>query len=169
VHPLSVIILANTTTRIDPSIRVTYHPVIHKASQSGGFGFFSDYNKTKSQSYIQRITVHNSKPVPISGMHVYDQVPVSEDERIKVALVSPALTAPGTEEGTSGGNKQIAQVVKVHSGVNAQWHSDNREEDPALGKDGKIKWTCDLAPQEKVTLSLEYEVSAPAGVTFVGI
>ena len=157
--------------RIDSSVRIAYHPVIHKASQTGSLDFFTGFkgfNKTKIQTYIQRITIYNSKLVPISRVHVYDQVPVSEDERIKVALVCPALTAPAAE-GTVGSLEKVAQVVKVQNGVNAQWHSDGGEEDPALGKDGNIKWTCELAPQEKVTLSLEYEVSAPAGVTLAGI
>lgn len=154
---------------IDPSVRVTYHPAIHKASQTGGFSFFADFNKTKSQSHIQRITIHNSKPVKVSGVHIFDQVPVSEDERIKVSLVSPALTVPGSEEATLGGIKKIAQLVKAQNGVSAQWHGEHGDEDPALGKNGSIKWVCELAPQEKLTLSLEYEVSAPAGVTLVGI
>jgi len=98
---------------INPSIRVTYHPKIQKASQTGGFAFFADFNKTKSQSHIQRITVHNSKPVAISGVHIFDQIPVSEDERIKVSLVSPDLTVPGSEEATLGGFKRVAQSVKV--------------------------------------------------------
>jgi Domain of unknown function (DUF4139) len=154
---------------IDPSIRVTYHPAIHKASQTGGFAFFTDFNKTKSQSHIQRITIHNSKPVAISGVHIFDQVPVSEDERIKVLPVSPALVIPGSEEATLGGIKKIAQLVMVQKGVNAQWHGEHGDEDPVLGRDGRVKWVCELAPQEKLTLSLEYEVSAPAGITLVGI
>ena len=154
---------------IDPSIRVTYHPKIQKASQTGGFAFFADFNKTKSQSHIQRITVHNSKPVAISGVHIFDQIPVSEDDRIKVSLVSPDLTVPGSEEATLGGFKRIAQSVKVQKGVSAQWHGEHEGEDLSLGKDGKVKWVCELSPQEKLILSLEYEVSAPAGVTLVGI
>jgi len=169
VHPFTLLIWVDAVARIDSSVRIAYHPVIHKASRIGDFNFSSDFNKTKIQTYIQRITIYNSKLVSISRMHVYDQVPVSEDERIKVALVCPALTAPAAEEGAVGNLKEIAQVVKVQNGVNAQWHSGGGEGDPALGKDGKIKWTCELAPQEKVTLSLEYTVSAPAGVTLAGI
>jgi len=154
---------------VDPSIRITYHPAIRKASQAGGFAFFADFNKTKSQSHIQRVTIHNSKPVAVSRVHIFDQIPVSEDERIKVSLVSPALTVPGSEEATLSGNKKIAQLVQVQKGVSAQWHGEHGDEDLALGKDGKIKWVCELATQERLTLSLEYEVSAPAGVTLVGI
>ena len=165
----SILLSTHPWNSIDPSIRVTYHPAIHKASQSGGFAFFADFNKTKSQSHIQRITIHNSKPVAISGVHIFDQAPVSEDERIKVSLVSPSLVVPGSEEATLGGIKKIAQLVKVQKGVSAQWHGEHGDEDPALGKDGRFKWVCELAPQEKLTLSLGYDVSAPAGVTLVGI
>jgi len=59
--------------------------------------------------------------------------------------------------------------VKVQKGASAQWHGEHGDEDPALGKNGSLKWACELAPQEKLTLTLEYEVSAPAGVTLVGI
>ena len=154
---------------IDPSIRVTYHPAIHKASQTGGFSFFANFNKTKGTSHIQRITIHNSKPVPVNGIYIFDQVPVSEDERIKVSLVSPALTVPGSEEATLGGSTKVAQSVRVQGGVLAQWHGEHGAEDPTLGKNGKVKWACELAAQEKLTLSLEYEVSSPSGVTLVGI
>ena len=161
--------LTHPWNSIDSSIRVTYHPAIHKASQTGGFAFFTDFNKTKSQSHIQRVTIYNSKPVAVSRVHIFDQVPVSEDERIKVSVVSPALVVPGSEEATLGGIKKLAQLVRVQKGVSAQWHGEHGDEDPALGKDGKVKWVCELATQEKLTLSLEYDVSAPAGVTLVGI
>ena len=105
----------------------------------------------------------------VSRVHIFDQVPVSEDERIKVSVVSPALMVPGSEEATLGGVKKLAQPVKVQRGVSAQWHREHGDEDPALGKDGRVKWVCELATQEKLTLSLEYDVSAPAGVTLVGI
>jgi hypothetical protein len=173
--PLGCVHPSHSTTEyslwdsIDPSIRVTYHPAIHKSSQTGGFAFFADFNKTKSQSHIQPITVHNSKPVAVSGVHILDQVPVSEDERINVSLVSPALIVPGSEEARLGSIKRIAQSVKVQKGVSAQWHGEQGDDDPALGKDGRVKWVCELAAQEKLTLSLEYEVSAPAGVTLLGI
>lgn len=37
------------------------------------------------------------------------------------------------------------------------------------GKDGQIAWTCDLASQRKVELSLAWEVSAPSQVDLVGL
>ena len=85
-----------------------------------------------------------------------------------MALVCPPLVALSAEEPTAG-DMRVGYVIQMQNGVTAQWESDRGKEEPALGKEGNIKWTCELAPEERVTLSLEYKVSAPAGVTLAGI
>ncbi|KAK7037567.1 hypothetical protein VNI00_011059 [Paramarasmius palmivorus] len=76
---------------LDPSIRVTYHPRTTKKASKSAFVFGQ---KTVTLAYSQRITVQNTKPSTAENIKVIDQVPVSQDERIGVRLISPGLTIP---------------------------------------------------------------------------
>ena len=165
---------------VDPSIRVTYHPRSKKVSQSGF------YTKNTTYVFSQRITISNTKILPIENLKVIDQVPVSEDSDICVKLVSPALGVPGegssgsgrtigigstSEKGSTGGELKTLPPLKVSPGVNAQWHDadDMRVEVEALGKDGKLNWVCAVPAQEKIGLVLQWEVTAPAKTPIIGL
>ncbi|KAJ6519265.1 hypothetical protein C8R45DRAFT_950782 [Mycena sanguinolenta] len=161
---------------LDPSIRITYHPVLKTRSQSGF------YSKTVTQVFSQRITVHNTKAVAIEGLKVVDQIPASQDSQIEVKLVSPALGTP--VEGAGGTSKRASvllkgpaptptqgPVVNVASGVVAQWDgADEPSVDmETLGRDGKVNWICAVPAQGKTSFALEWEVAAPASVHIVGL
>ncbi|KAJ2923207.1 hypothetical protein H1R20_g13887, partial [Candolleomyces eurysporus] len=53
---------------LGPSIRVTYHPLAKKLSQSG-FMFMS---RTRNYVFSQRITVHNTKSLAIDNLAIVD-------------------------------------------------------------------------------------------------
>ncbi|KJA15642.1 hypothetical protein HYPSUDRAFT_48170 [Hypholoma sublateritium FD-334 SS-4] len=160
---------------LDPSVRVTYHPLSKKSAQSGLF------TTNTVQSFTQRVTVHNSRAAGSGAaglaVRVVDQVPVSEDATITVKLQQPALVQPGGADGTrslSGPDTKIALPVKVGAGVVAAWagSEDGPGQDvdvEALGKDGKLTWTCTVPPQTKVELVLQYEISAPVKTKIAGI
>ncbi|KAJ2920586.1 hypothetical protein H1R20_g16507, partial [Candolleomyces eurysporus] len=216
---------------IYPAIRITYHPLAKKLSQSGLL------SKSKVYSYTRRFTIHNTKNSTVEGVKIIDQIPVSEDATITVKLHSPALQLPNFSPtanagpvspidtgsvlnsgkgglfrniGGSGNNsnspsgtpsdkalKAIAKSVKVSPGVVAQWNrpddlysitgdgsaeetkvhrssesvSDSSEplDLTALGKDGKISWLCSIPPQTKISLTLQWEVSAPVNTDISGI
>ncbi|KIL61351.1 hypothetical protein M378DRAFT_82562, partial [Amanita muscaria Koide BX008] len=61
---------------LDPAIRVTYHPVSRKTSQTGF------YSKSNVNSYSQRISISNTKSITITDLRIVDQIPVSADETI---------------------------------------------------------------------------------------
>ncbi|KAF8648966.1 hypothetical protein AX16_006080 [Volvariella volvacea WC 439] len=147
---------------LDPSIRVTYHPRIRKATQ---LGF---YNKSSTQLYTQRLTVFNSKQVPVTNLKLLDHYPVSEHQDIVVKLISPPLTLP---EKQTNGTVQIASPPKIADGVIAQWNGvDEEDVDLAnLGKDGMFSWICAIPSQGKVNLLLQWEVRTPADVAHVMI
>ncbi|KAF8340031.1 hypothetical protein F5887DRAFT_453398 [Amanita rubescens] len=101
-----------------------------------------------------------------------DQIPVSTDGRIVVKLFTPSLPAVqgnigSTKKGEKSANNPGAKV-KVAEGVVAQW-GDGTEDaaavedgETAVGKDGKLSWVCDVSPQGKIGLALQWEVTAPA-------
>jgi len=155
---------------LDPSIRITYHPVLKTRSQSGF------YTKTATHVFSQRITIHNTKAIAIEQLKVVDQIPVSQDGQIEVKLVGPALILPG-EGGLSISTSKRASVVpkpealNVGTGVVAQW--DGADEPAcdveALGRDRKVNWVCSVPAQGKINLALEWEVTAPASVQIAGL
>jgi hypothetical protein len=55
---------------------------------------------------------------------------VSEDERAKVALITPALVVLSTEEGTLRRSRRGSKCSTAR-------HSDTEKKDPALRKDGE--------------------------------
>ena len=157
-------------SRLDPSIRVTYHPRVKKVSQTGF------YNKTSNYTFSQRITIFNTKSSAISNFKVIDQMPVSEDEQIEVKLVNPSLVNPNLAATTRSNNGGEARApppppVKVSEGVIAQWEGADEQgfDVESLGKDGKFNWVCSIPAQGKVSLLLAWEVSAPVRATVVGL
>jgi hypothetical protein len=157
---------------VDPSIRITYHPIIKNLSKSGF------YTKNANHVFSQRITVFNTKSVTVERLKIVDQIPTSQNAQIEVKLVSPALALPAQP----GGLKNIKtlpktsaatpQVLNVAKGVTAQWDG---VDDPdcaveSLGLDRKLNWICSVPSQGKINLALEWEVTvSPATARVVGL
>ncbi|CAA7265466.1 unnamed protein product [Cyclocybe aegerita] len=170
---------------LDPSIRITYHPRSKKTSRSGF------YNKSTMHSYSQRITVHNTKSSSAGGgtddlkIKIIDQVPVSQDSTINVKLVQPSLVLPNAEGvgtvSSAAGSSEKAKLpppLKVSSGVVATWDGADEVslgqgqvdvDVDALGREGRLCWICSVAPQSKVGLVLQWEVSAPLRTDITGL
>lgn len=152
-----------TPRRLDPSVRVTYHPRSKKTTRTGF------YNRTTTQVYTQRITVFNTKTTIVDDLKVTDQFPVSDDSTITVKQVIPALV--DVLKASTSGEIQAPEKAKVSSGVFAQW---NGADEPdvnveSLGKDGKFDWICSIPPQGKIDLFLQYEVIAPPRTQITGL
>lgn len=87
------------------------------------------------------------------------------------ALVMPSVNADGTKT-ISSTFSNVAREIEVQKGVVATWDAGEAENEGALqvlGKDGKLKWIVNLAPQEKVTLTLAWEVTSSANLKLVGL
>ena len=149
---------------VDPSIQIIYHPRSKKVIQSGIF------NKTTNHMFSQRITIANTKTLPIENLKIIDQVPVSENSEITVKLDRPALRVPGEGFGC-GGEPKVPPPVSVALGVVGQWHGADEAgvEVEALGKDGKLNWICAVPAQEKIGLVLQWEVVTPVKTAILGL
>lgn len=93
---------------------------------------------------------------------------MSQDEEIKVKLVEPALALPGSGTAASGNTQgkevggRALPLAVVDGATVAQWEgSEDMDADvSSLGKDGKLYWLCTIPPQEKLNLTLQWEISS---------
>ncbi|KIM36583.1 hypothetical protein M413DRAFT_31619 [Hebeloma cylindrosporum] len=151
---------------IDPSIRITYHPRSRKVNRTG----FT--RKTCSYTFEQRISIFNTKPTSITSLKVLDQLPVSEDSTITVNLTSPPLVLPAANK---KGVAKVPEPVKITEGaganVNVQWDgAEDSDTDPSLlGKEGKLRWVCEVPAQRTIVLALAWEVVCPYGTDVMGL
>jgi uncharacterized protein (TIGR02231 family) len=166
---------------VDPSITISYHKPTVRRSQSGIF------NKEDSNVFTRTIVVMNTKPSAAIEMTVLDQVPVSEDERLKIEITNPRGLKVGGE-GVRTGISATAGLAPANTGLNAKGtakdvrssvYGVDGKEIPKEGnwgnaiatakKGGEVTWNVKLNPGQGVKLVLEYEASFPAGETVVGV
>lgn len=157
---------------IDPTLRITYHPQRKNRGQTGL------WNASNVYTYAQRITVQNTKAdFAVDNLRIVDQIPVSQDNQVTVKLLQPALSLPtktaigGTSKSSEAPQVSALPSVKMEGGVVAQWKgSDEPDVDTAsLGKDGMLSFLCGVQPQDKVNITLQWEVSYPAKTSVTGI
>jgi hypothetical protein len=136
---------------VDPSIKVVYLKPDVKRSSSSVFSM----SKENSGQYTRAITLANTrnkgqgKPVQVT---VLDQIPISEDERLKIELLKPR------------------SLVLDGPGVNAgEPTRDNRDKDSwgtaqaKLKQGGEVEWAVTLNSGCSAQLGLEYLCTVPAG------
>lgn len=137
---------------IDPSVIVTYSKPMVKSSQSGFF------QKEGSNVYTRTISVTNTKSNrSIEGL-VLDQIPVSEDERLKIDVLQPSGLR--SEGDTARRGTGVATVGKVTE----KWGTARA----TLKKAGEVCWNVKLEPSRGVKLVLEYENRFPSTETVIG-
>lgn len=131
---------------VDPAIRVSYPKPEVKRSTAGLF------TKEESSVYTRTITLLNSRAS--SGQHVnvtvLDQVPVSEDEKLRVSTLYPrgmSVAGPGVLTGASARENE------------REWGRATA----TLKKAGEIVWDVALNAGRGVKLTLEYEIAVPTG------
>ncbi|KAH6856889.1 hypothetical protein B0I37DRAFT_396357 [Chaetomium sp. MPI-CAGE-AT-0009] len=138
----------NVPLGVDPAIRVSYPKPEVARSTTGVF------SKGENSAYTRSITLVNTrasagKPVT---MTVLDQVPVSEDEKIRVDVLHPA--------GLSSGGRLVATGVPGREGKDEQ---DWGKATASLRKAGEVQWEVSLNAGRSVKLLLQYEVAFPTG------
>ncbi|KAM0339091.1 hypothetical protein ACHAPQ_001931 [Fusarium lateritium] len=133
---------------VDSAIKVMYPKPDFQRSTIGMF------TKEDSSVYVRAITVHNTRVTAKkpSNMLVLDQIPVPEDDRIRVDLLTP-------RDLTVDGPRQPAGVPGRETAEDKDWGKATA----VLKKDGQILWDLSLNPGKTVKLDLEYSVSMPSG------
>ncbi|KAL2126125.1 hypothetical protein VTI74DRAFT_1642 [Chaetomium olivicolor] len=132
---------------VDPAIRVAYPKPEVTRSTTGVF------SKGDNSSYTRSITLVNTrasagKPVAIT---VLDQVPVSEDERLRVDVLHPA--------GLHSGKAMATGVPGKEGKEEMDWGKASA----VLKKAGEVEWQVLLNAGKSVKLVLQYEVAFPTG------
>jgi uncharacterized protein (TIGR02231 family) len=137
----------NLSLGVDPSIMVTYaKPTVRRATS----GFFA---KEDSAVFSRVCWIKNTKSTTVS-ISVHDQVPVSEDERLRINILKPK----GLER---EGDRKKLEVSKGHG----QSYTGTVN----LGKNREVKWDITLQKGKEVKLVLEYEARIPSGQNIIGL
>ncbi|KAF4447094.1 hypothetical protein F53441_9325 [Fusarium austroafricanum] len=133
---------------VDSAIRVMYPKPDVRRSTSGMF------SKEDSSAYVRAITVHNTRVTAKKSINilVLDQIPVSEDDRLRVELLSPrGLTVEGPRLAAGAPGRDSAE------------DKDWGKATASLKKSGQVSWDVSLNAGKAVKLGLEYSVSMPSG------
>ncbi|KAI7779562.1 mucoidy inhibitor-like protein [Diaporthe eres] len=152
---------------VDPTIRVSYPKPDVKRSSSGVF------SKENSTAYRRSIAITNTRGAASSStstssspngggggakpvrLVVLDQVPVSEDDKLRVEIAHPS----GLAEGRAG----VSTGAQEGGGAGGGGAKDWGKATATLRKGGEVSWDVELHAGRGVKLDLEYEVSLPAG------
>ncbi|UQC90222.1 uncharacterized protein CLUP02_15752 [Colletotrichum lupini] len=134
---------------IDPAIKVNYPKVDVRRTTTGLF------SKENSSVYSRSITIFNSRALagkPVSLL-VLDQVPVSEDERLRVDVLAPKrLVVDGSGASTGQPARESKQDI--------DWGQATAT---LKGRQGQVEWQVKLNAGKAVKLGLEYVVALPTG------
>lgn len=110
----------------DASIKVEYKP-IKKVSDTQGL-----ISKTHFETVHRETHLTNTKSTEIT-VYVYEQVPLSSHEKIKVKLITPDLKPKHSNAGCT----------------------------VTINENNHIEWKCILQPKEQARLPLEYSLEWP--------
>lgn len=153
---------------VDPALNVVYSkPSVHR-SQSGVF------QKEGNCVYTRSCTLTNTKNDTAIEATVLDQVPVSEDDKLKVEILTPRglfkegdqVAAAGIGQINEGTGKKGSSYAASSTGASgSKWGKASAK----MKKQGEIEWDIKLKPGQGVKLELEYEARFPSGSGVVGV
>ncbi|QRW07397.1 hypothetical protein RhiLY_06396 [Ceratobasidium sp. AG-Ba] len=118
----------NISLGIDSALRVSYPPArtLNRIVNRSNF-FLGNNPGTSVAIRSQRITVRNTRPAPITALRIFDHVPMSTDDELKVTITSPSSLdsirqtgVPGREDATEKESREH-EWMNVKTGVKARW------------------------------------------------
>jgi Skp family chaperone for outer membrane proteins len=156
---------------VDPSINVSYPKPTVRRSQSGIF------SKEDSNLFARSVVITNTKHNAACELTVLDQIPVSEDERLRIEMTSPNGLKVGGQPIRTGINAAVHNTASKDMGTakdgrtSVYGASEGGKWGSAVAtakKGGEIAWNVKLNPGQGVKLILEYECVFPGGENVVG-
>lgn len=126
---------------VDPALHISYARPVVKRSTHGVF------NKESAQVFSRSIVVTNTKSVA-AELLVLDQIPISEDEKLRVEIIEP--------RGVTGEGATVSTGVNAQAGK-CKWGSAKA----TLKKHGEIAFNVLLEKGAAARLAVEYEARAP--------
>ncbi|KAM3086207.1 hypothetical protein ACMFMF_000161 [Clarireedia jacksonii] len=162
---------------VDPAIKVVYNKPEVRRSQNGIF------SKEDSNVFLRSLSLRNTRGVRSVNLVVMDQVPISEEERLRVDVLVPrglkadgekiptglglddemAMAAQAGRGGGGSGAGSGSEMVKRRSIKQDNWGTADAE----LKKSGEVVWHVKLHPGSGVKLVLQYEAGFPSGETVI--
>ncbi|KAI6211679.1 Protein F37C4.5 [Aphelenchoides besseyi] len=125
---------------VDPTVKVTYKPV-HKYQQQVGI-----FNNTPAIMTEQSIEIKNTKQNEPVVLTIYEHVPKSTNEKIKIKLLSPDLETSDLASSNQIDKESQLKVKEVGARINDAHN---------------LEWTVLLKPMEKRELVVKYAVMYP--------
>lgn len=146
---------------VDPAIHISYpKPNVHRSTS----GFI---NRESAHTFNRSIWLTNTRPGPVEVL-VLDQVPVSQDERLRVAILQPKGLSKENDcvragqAAKEGGKEVAAPTASVRDGA---WGKATA----TLKKNGEINWNVNLEKGGACLLKLEYDTRMPSGETIIEV
>ncbi|KAL5869599.1 hypothetical protein ACKVWC_010345 [Pyricularia oryzae] len=139
---------------VDPAVTAVYAKPEVKRGASGLLA------RENISVYRRRVNLFNTRatgsgPNPVT-ISVLDQIPVSQDERLRVDVTLPRGLVPG-------GKGVPAGEIVVRDGLSEKGDRTWGRAVAVLRQKGEIVWDVTLNPGKGVELLLEYEVACPSG------
>jgi hypothetical protein len=128
--------------------------------------------------FARSVLIKNNKHNAACELTVLDQVPVSEDERLRIDITSPNGLKIGGQAVRTGTDATVPSASGSKDKGTAQDNRGSVGGVPEGGKwgsataiakkGGEVVWNVKLNPGQDVRLNLEYECVFPAGERVVG-
>lgn len=154
---------------VDPALNVVYSKPLVRRSQSGVF------QKEGSRIYTRCCTLTNTKNNTVVEATVLDQIPVSEDDKLKVEVLTPQGLRKAGDVVVKAGVGQVNEGTGKRESTYAEGSGERAEKGKwgkataKMKKEGEIEWDVKLNPGQGVKLELEYEARFPGGEGIVGV
>ncbi|KAL9001279.1 MAG: hypothetical protein Q9169_000170 [Polycauliona sp. 2 TL-2023] len=153
---------------IDPAINVVYGRPSVRRSESGMF------QKEASAIYTRTCTLTNTKNDAGVMATVLDQVPVSEDDKLKVEVLIPKGLDKENSQAIKAGIGQINEGTGKKGSTYAEESTGSSggkwgKATAKMKKEGEIEWDVQLKAGQGVKLELEYIAKFPSGTGVMGV
>lgn len=148
---------------IDPAVTVSYaKPTVRRGTIGSGLGVFGG-GKENTEVFSRMTTITNTKSTgaPLD-LTLLEQIPVSEDERLKIHITEPKGLVVG-------GAKQWAGQPKENADSKDCGASDWGSAAAVAKKGGEVSYSVKINPGKGCKITLEYEVLYPGGERVVTV